>query len=369
MIVKSETELAEAVASAKGPLRIQGGGTRPIGWDGKGEVLSTSGLSGITLYEPGALTIVAQAGTPVAEIETALAAEGQRLPFEPMDHRSLLDTKGVPTIGGVVAGNVSGPRRIAVGACRDFLLGVRFVNGQGTILKNGGRVMKNVTGYDLVKLMAGSFGTLGVLSEVALKVLPMPETVATLVYRGDWAAASQMFARAMSSPFEVNGAALVPERDDGLGRIVLRVEGFDASVTYRAKQIAALLAQEPEQVITNKAENAQLWQHVRNVVPFKNSGQDVWRISAKPSDCVAVADALELGPRDVLFDWAGGLIWASLPTGTDVRGALTGIGGHAMLVRGSGVAFQPEPKALSRISTDLRTKFDPRGILNPGLMG
>src|SRR6056297_3199427 len=178
---QSEAELAEIVAGADAPLRIIGGGTRPIGTPKAGEVLSTSGLSGISLYEPGALTIVAKAGTPVAEIEAALAEEGQMLAFEPMDHRTLLGTNGTPTIGGVVAGNISGPRRVSsVGACRDSLFGGAVVGGSGPHLEDGGGVMKNVTGYDLNKLMCGSWGTLGVLSEVALKVLPRPAATATL---------------------------------------------------------------------------------------------------------------------------------------------------------------------------------------------
>ena len=184
MRVSSEEELAEAVRDAGGPLRIRGGGTRPVGRPVAGAALDVSGLCGIRLYEPGALTLVAAAGTPLAEIEAALAGEGQRLAFEPADWRGLLGTTGEPTLGGVIAANVSGPRRVQAGAARDALLGVRFVDGRGTVVKNGGRVMKNVTGYDLVKLMAGSWGTLGVLSEVSLKVLPAPEAAATLAITG-----------------------------------------------------------------------------------------------------------------------------------------------------------------------------------------
>ncbi|MBS4010810.1 MAG: FAD-binding protein, partial [Roseovarius sp.] len=207
MTPKTEADLAEIIRGAEGPLRIEGGGTRPIGALSNGARLSTAGLRGITLYEPGALTLVAQAGTPLAEIEAALDAEGQRLAFEPMDHRGLLGTQGTPTIGGVVAANVSGPRRIQAGACRDFLLGVRFVDGRGQIVKNGGRVMKNVTGYDLVKLMAGSYGTLGVLTEVALKVLPRPRSMGMLRIEGlSDAVAVTALCRALASPYEVTGA-------------------------------------------------------------------------------------------------------------------------------------------------------------------
>ena len=207
---ESEADLARMIAEAKGPLNIEGGGTR--GMDVEGETLSLSALSGVELYEPGALTLVAKAGTPVSEIEELLAGENQRLAFEPADYRGLLGTEGTPTIGGVFAGNISGSRRIQAGAARDFLLGVRFVDGAGQIVKNGGRVMKNVTGYDLVKLMSGAQGTLGVLSEVSFKVLPQAASMATVSVSGlDLPGAVRVMSAALGSPFDVTGAAYDPD--------------------------------------------------------------------------------------------------------------------------------------------------------------
>ncbi len=264
-----EAELGEAVRSARGALRIVGGGTRTVGRVA-GDVLETGGLSGITLYEPGALTLVAGAGTPLAEVEAALAAEGQRLPFEVPDMRGLSGCEGASTIGGVVAANASGPRRVQVGACRDSLIGVRFVDGSGTAVKNGGRVMKNVTGYDLVKLMAGARGTLGVLTEVALKVLPAPEAQATLVAGGlGVEAAVGVMARALGSPYEVTGAAYLG------GEVRLRVEGMAASVDYRADALAGLLGAGFGRI------EGDLWHEVRDVLPFAGREEAVWRVSVK----------------------------------------------------------------------------------------
>jgi glycolate oxidase FAD binding subunit len=371
----SEADLAEAVASANGPLRLRGGGTRDIGRPVAGEVLSVAGLSGIELYEPGALTIVAKAGTPLAEIEAALTAEKQRLPFEPMDHRGLLGTTGTPTIGGVVAANVSGPRRVQAGACRDSLIGVRFVDGVGTVVKNGGRVMKNVTGYDLVKLMAGSWGTLGVLSEVSFKVLPATEAAAVVMLDGlSDADAIAALSSALGSPFEVSGAAHAPVGPEGRPVTMIRLEGFESSVSYRAAELLKRLGRfGTARVEDDPANTAAIWNWVRDVAAFHDRPGDVWRLSVKPGDGPAVAAAL--GAEALVYDWGGGLIWALMPEGTDLRARLGTSPGHATLVRASEATrartapFHPEPAPLAALSAGLRARFDPRGILNPGLMG
>ena len=363
----TEAALAEAVAGATGALLVQGGGTRGGGAPaGGGTPLSVAGITGITLYEPGALTLVARAGTPVAEVEDALAAEGQRLPFEPMDHRGLLGTTGEPTIGGMVAANVSGPRRIQAGACRDSVIGVRFVTGSGEIVKNGGRVMKNVTGYDLVKLMAGSHGTLGVLTEVSLKVLPAPSATATLRLSGlGTDAAIRAMCAALGSPFEVTGAAHLPAEPATL----IRIEGFESSVDYRAGRLAELLAGFGPVASDPDAD----WAAIRDAALFHGTGEDVWRISVKPTDGARVAEALPAAR--LMFDWGGGLVWAGTEPGTDIRPALAGIPGHATLLRAGPETrarlprFQPEPAPVAQLSAGLRARFDPRGILNPGYMG
>lgn len=371
---KTEKDLQDAIASAKAPLRVMGGGTRPIGKPLTGEVLSTAGLSGITLYEPGSLTIVAQAGTPLSEVEAALAADKQRLPFEPMDHRKLLGTSGEPTIGGVVATNASGPRRIQVGAARDSLIGVRFVDGQGTAIKNGGRVMKNVTGYDLVKLLAGSWGTLGVLSEVSFKVLPDVDTRVCVMLDGlSDAQAVEAMCAALGSPFEVTGAAHLPQGHDGQPLTLLRLEGFSESVAYRMAQLEKLLSPYGTARVEMDGEKVKtIWRALRDVEDFAERAGDVWRISVKPTDGPAIAARIT---GDVIYDWGGGLIWALVAEGTDLRAALGDFAGHASLIRASQEhraqlpVFQPEPAPLAKITQGLRGKFDPRGILNPGLMG
>lgn len=364
LLPASEAELADILRSPGPPVSIRGGGTRaPLA--AEASVLSTAGLTGITLYEPGALTLVARAGTPLAEVEAALAAEGQMLPFEPWDARALTGATGVPSFGGMAATNASGPRRPVAGACRDSMIGVRFVDGGGMVVKNGGRVMKNVTGLDLVKLLAGSHGTLGVLTEISVKVLPRPERVATLVLRGlGPAQAVAAMSAALSTPFQVSGAAHLPDR----GETWLRLEGFAGSVAHRARALAA------ELVIFAEAETTDRdWTEVRDARPLAGDDEPgaVWRISVKPSDAPAVVAALGPGIR-WLMDWGGGLVWARVPEALDLRAALAAITGHATLVRtGGGNAplwpfLPPEAPPVAALSAALRARFDPAGRLNPG---
>lgn len=369
----SESELAEAVRGTQSPLHIIGGSTRAIGHQGPAEILETGGLTGVSLYEPGALTLVAQAGTPLAEVEAMLASEGQRLPFEVPDMRGLLGRTGHSTLGGVVAVNASGPRRVQVGACRDGLIGVRFVDGAGNVIKNGGRVMKNVTGYDLVKLMAGSQGTLGVLTEVSFKVLPIPEAAATVVLHGlDTSSALAAMATALSSPFEVSGAVHLTQGGAGEPITFLRIEGFATSVSYRAERLKSLLAGRGElSLVDDRTQVDHQWQSLRDVAAFHGTHEDVWRISVKPSDAPGLVGRMPPRTR-ICLDWGGGLIWAAVDPGTNLRAHLAPFSGHATRVRGDladGIAtFHPEAPPLAALANGLRAKFDPRGVLNPGLM-
>ena len=346
----SEEELADTVraaAAASRPLAIEGGATRGLGHPVAGDRLATAGLAGISLYEPGALTLVAGAGTPLAEVEAALAAEGQCLPFEPWDARALTGANGTPTVGGMVATNASGPRRIQAGAARDSLIGVRFVDGTGAVVKNGGRVMKNVTGLDLVKLMAGSHGTLGVLTEVAFKVLPRPETTVTLVLDGlADATAGRAMTRALATPFQVSAAAHHP------GAL--------------AKTLADIA---PSRLEEGEGD----WAAVRDAAAFAGRDGAVWRVSVKPTDGPALG--ARLAGAELLYDWGGGLVWVLAPETLDLRAAMAGLPGHATLVRASDDAkrrlgvFHPEPAPVAVLSAGLRSRFDPMGILNPGRMG
>lgn len=380
--------MIRAAADGRTRLAIQGGGTKQaLGRPAEADaVLSSANLTGITAYRPEELVLSARAGTPFAEISDVLAQNGQRLAFEPIDYRTLLASDGEPTIGAVAAINNSGPRRIAAGAARDSLIGVRFVNGNGEVIRAGGRVMKNVTGLDLVKLLAGSWGTLGFITEVTFKVLPAPETETTLVLRElDDESATRAMAHAMASSTEVSGAAHLPERiakdlAGGGASTVLRIEGFAESVDDRIERLRALYDDVAGTETIEAAASRDLWRAIGDVAPFaQNHQKPVWRISMTPSEAHAFVMALRMNfAADAYYDWQGGLVWLQLDDGihdTEIREELARHGaGNAMLVRAdehirlTATVFQPLPQPVRQVSRRIRDALDPKGIFNPGRM-
>jgi len=340
-----------------------------------GQVLDLSAISGIVDYAPEELVVTLRVGTPMREVEALLAQRNQMLAFEPPDLGPLLGQEaGQGTLVGAVMGNLAGPRRISAGAARDHLLGFSGVNGRGEAFKSGGKVMKNVTGYDLSKLLAGSWGTLAVLDEVSVKVLPAPDQTRTLLLLGlsDDAAVKAMCA-AMGSSHEVSGAAHVD------GRTALRLEGVAPSVEARLKGLRELFGGKMEELGT--LESRTFWREVRDVAPLA-AAQDavVWKISCAPTEGAAVVARIKAQrpAARAFFDWSGGLIWLALPPSDDadqaiVRGALAG--GHATLIRADETVrvhtavFQPQPPALASLASRVKESFDPKGIFNPGRMG
>jgi glycolate oxidase FAD binding subunit len=345
--------------------------------------ISSVGLTGVTLYEPAEMVIAAKSGTPLSEVVRTLAEKGQELPFEPMDYRPLLGTKAEPTIGSVAAMNISGPRRIMAGGARDSLIGVRFVNGRGEVVKSGGRVMKNVTGLDLVKLMAGSWGTLGFMTEVTFKVLPKQERKTTLVLRGlNDAQAIEALSQALGSPFDITGAAHIPARDRQGASTLIRLEGFSGSVDYRLGELRRLLKRfgGSTDILEGRGAEA-VWQSVRDATVLADGMERaVWRVSTAPTKgpdfAKQIAQSLD---AQWFYDWGGGLVWISTPVAEDagasvLREATQIFGGHATLVRApaevrsSVDVFEPQAEALMALTKGIKASFDPSGILNPGRM-
>lgn len=384
---KTEEECASIILEGSS-FEIQGGGTRAIGkLDGvERNILSTSGMSGIIDYEPAEMVMIAKSGTPVADIEKALAKGKQRMIFEPLNYSALLGTKGKPTIGGLIASNASGPRRFVAGACRDSFLGARFVNGKGDAIKAGGRVMKNVTGLDLIKLLAGSWGTLAPMTEVTFKVVPQVETESTLVLHGlSNEKAAQAMAAAMATSCEVTGAAHLPENiaagfKDIAGKSanLLRLEGFEKSVKLRIEKLQAILSAFGEQSVLNDKQTKSIWADIRDVKPFFGSkDKPVWRVSVAPMAGYKLV--AELGAENAFYDWQGGLVWLQMeaePEADMVRSAISKLGGgHATLIRAtdeqrqSTEVFQPENSAVTTISKRIREQFDPMGKFYTGRMG
>ncbi|WP_159589643.1 glycolate oxidase subunit GlcE [Chelativorans xinjiangense] len=386
-------ETVQWAVSEETPLEILGHGSkRGIGRPVQTEhVLDLSRLTGITLYEPEELVLSAKAGTPLAEIEALLANHNQQLAFEPMDYGPLLGLEpGRGTIGGALAANLSGPRRIKAGAARDHVLGVLAVSGRGEVFKSGGRVVKNVTGYDLSKGLAGSWGTLAVVTDVTFKVLPAAETEKTLAVTGlDDAEAAAAMAGAMGSSAEVSGAAHLPEGVvgrflkgglSGGAKTVLRVEGVGPSVAYRIDLLTRLMKPHGAVEVIEEKRSRTLWREIRDCLPFADGTEaPVWRVSMAPTQGHRMVDAFRRAAgANAFYDWQGGLIWLRMeadPEAEVLRGLIGHFGGgHATLVRAAPAVraalavFQPQPAALAALAARLKEQFDPKGILNPGRM-
>ncbi|MGG5886309.1 glycolate oxidase subunit GlcE [Falsiroseomonas sp. HC035] len=378
---RDEAALADVVRAAHEPLAIEGNGTkhallRPVQ---AAETLSTRALTGITLYKPTELVLSARAGTPLPEIEAALAEHGQMLAPEPPDLSAFFGAELPATIGGIVATNLSGPRRITVGAMRDHLLGIRFVNGMGEVQRSGGRVLKNVTGLDLCKLLAGSHGTLGVMTEVTLKVLPAARDQATLsVAVAGLATGIRALSAGLASPYGVSGAALIPA-PDGSATALLRLEDFPDSVAYRGGRLRDDLLAHGDVTLLAREESEALWRRVRDAGPLGAApGDAVWRISVRPSAAPAVVAALADPARKMLLDWGGGLVWIAGPAteaaheavmkaATASRGSFTLFRAPAPL-RAAVPVLTPEAPALAAIAGRVKAALDPRGLFNPGRM-
>jgi len=391
-----EQAIQWALAGGKALELVGQGSKRAIGraaqWDA---TLDLSGLSGVTLYEPAELVLSAKAGTPLAEIEALMAASGQELAFEPMDYGPLLGGPGAAgTIGGTLAANLSGPRRIKAGAARDHFLGFSAVSGRGETFKSGGRVVKNVTGYDLCKLLAGSWGTLAAMTEVTVKALPRGETEETIIALNlDDVSAGKLMTATVGTAADVSAAAHLPAPvaarvaaiTAASGAVTaFRLEGVAPSIAHRKAVLEKLTAPFGTLATLAEAASRALWRAVRDVAPFAAAGpagkRYVWRISTAPSRGVSVGRKLvDQAGAEIMYDWAGGLIWVALPPTDDagaalVRSAVAAAGGHATLIRAPAAVraaigvFEPEPAALAALTKRVRESFDPRGVLNAGRM-
>ena len=390
-----EQAVRAAIASEQ-PLEIIGHGSkRLIGQPmATNALLDLSGLNAVVAYEPNELIITVQAGAPLADVLSLIDSKNQQFAFEPANTSALLGMPDIGTVGGMIGAGLAGPRRIKAGGARDHLLGAHAVSGFGDSFKAGGKVVKNVTGYDLCKLLAGSWGTLAVMTEVTLKVTPRPESERTLVLRAlDDVTANRAMTAALGSPFDVSGAAHLPASAfraaiSGLGEMgsqaltLLRLEGITASAVHRAAALAALLAPFGASEILQDAASAAIWSSVRDAKPFAADGPlgawPVWRIVCPPAVGGALGQALSRDTGgDVIYDWGGGLIWAALPPKPDAQAALVrarvnAAGGHTTLMRASEQirrnvdVFHPQQDGLASLSERVRHSFDPMNILNRG---
>ncbi|MFZ5675451.1 MAG: FAD-binding protein [Pseudomonadota bacterium] len=381
----SEVELVDMVQDAlarRTPLDLVGTATkRSLGRPMQtAATLDLSGFSEVALYEPEELVITAGAGARLDDVRNLLDDKGQEFAFEPPDLSRLLGAPHAGTLGGMLACNLAGPRRLKAGAARDHILGVAGVSGRGEAFKAGGRVVKNVTGYDLPKLMASSYGTLAALTTVTFKALPKAESEETLVLEGlaDEDAVTAM-SLAMQSSCEVSGAAHLPAAlADGTSKTFLRLEGVPPSIAYRRDKLAKLLSAPASHLLATEASRAQ-WIALRDVHPLAApGGRCVWRLSVPPVEGARVVATLKQRiEMSWFYDWGGGLVWLAVPPDKDasaaaIRAALPS--GHATLIRaddslrGRIAVFQPQAPALAALARRVKASFDPVGIFNPGRM-
>jgi glycolate oxidase FAD binding subunit len=395
---KDVEQVVRAALASEQPLEIIGHGSkRLIGQPmATNALLDLSALNAVTAYEPNELIITVQAGAPLADVQSLIDSKNQQFAFEPVSTSQLLGTPDTGTIGGMIGAGLAGPRRIKAGGARDHLLGAHAVSGFGDSFKAGGRVVKNVTGYDLCKLLAGSWGTLAVMTEVTLKVMPRPESERTLMLRGlDDITANRAMTAALGSPFDVSGAAHVADSTvrAGAGALtdlgspreavtLLRLEGIAASAVHRAAALAAVLAPFGTTEILEDAASAAAWRSVRDVQPFAANGSlggwPVWRIVCPPASGGALGQRLSRDTGgEVIYDWGGGLIWAALAPKPDAQAALVrqrvnAVGGHATLIRAPAQVrrdvdvFHPQQDGLAALGERVRLSFDPKNIFNRG---
>lgn len=383
-----QTAVAESL-----PLELVGAGSkrgfgRPV--EAKA-VLDLSGLSGVVDYQPEELVVMVRPGVPMAELEALLASRNQCLAFEPPDLGALWGTAGQGTVGGCVMAGQGGSRRLTAGAPRDHLLGIKAVNGFGDAFGAGGRVVKNVTGFDVPKLMAGSFGTLSAITELTLRASPAPQYVETLAFLGlDDQAATQLLSAGLGTPAQLSGAAHLPAdivRDTVLGGLVeagasvalMRLEGVKPSVAARMEHLRKAFETSAPQSVLDPEVSGRLWKQLSDVTPFAGRDTVLWRLSTAPLSAAALGRSLsdKLGGR-CYYDWGGGQVWLELPAAVEahaeqVRAALGGRG-HATLVRAPADVratvppFQPPAAGEEALTRRIKAQFDPRGVLNPGRM-
>ncbi len=360
------TQLAEAIKSASVPFELIGAGTkRTLGRPVNATPLDLSAFNKIIDYEPEELIFECGAATKLTDIQKLLKKHGQMLAFEPPDFSQLLGSEHAGSIGGALMCNASGPRRLKAGAARDHILGVAGVNGSGEIIKAGARVVKNVTGYDVPRLLAGSYGTLMALTSVIFKVLPAPETEETLhVKCKDLPQAVALMALALQTSAEVSAAAFVPRQG-----FYLRLEGIAASVAYRREMVVKAITIKSE--LLPEVQSRLLWAGLRDAAAlWKHQRKAIWRVSLPPTD--APRFLASLGDVDYFCDWAGGLVWLAVEPQRDVRKHLKH--GHAMVFRANPATretlevFQPQPAGLRALSSRVKLAFDPKGLFNPGRM-